>query len=51
MPEQTIAARLAQLGIILPEESEPAGKYANFAQSNGLVFVSGKGPPVEEEKG
>jgi enamine deaminase RidA (YjgF/YER057c/UK114 family) len=45
MPEQTIAARLAQLGIVLPEASEPAGKYANFVHINGLVFVSGKGPP------
>jgi enamine deaminase RidA (YjgF/YER057c/UK114 family) len=41
---ETIENRLNQLGIVLPEASDPAGKYANFAIVNGLMFVSGKGP-------
>lgn len=36
--------RLAELGIVLPEASEPAGQYTNFVEVNGLLFVSGKGP-------
>ncbi|SFB04526.1 hypothetical protein SAMN05216312_103173 [Cohnella sp. OV330] len=44
MPEQTVAGRLEALGIILPSASEPAAKYANFVNVNGLLFVSGKGP-------
>lgn len=44
MSEQTIADRLKQLGIVLPEASDPAAKYANFVKVNGLLFVSGKGP-------
>ena len=39
-PEQ----RLAELGIVLPEASSPAAKYANFVEVNGLLFVSGKAP-------
>lgn len=41
---QTATERLMALGIVLPEASEPAAKYANFVQVNGLLFVSGKGP-------
>jgi enamine deaminase RidA (YjgF/YER057c/UK114 family) len=41
---ETIENRLNQLGIMLPEVSEPAGKYANFVIVNGLMYVSGKGP-------
>lgn len=44
MPEQTIAQRLEELGIVLPVASEPAAKYANYVKVNGLLFVSGKGP-------
>jgi enamine deaminase RidA (YjgF/YER057c/UK114 family) len=44
MSEQSVARRLAELGIVLPQASEPAAKYANFVQVNGLLFVSGKGP-------
>lgn len=39
-PEQ----RLAALGIVLPEASSPAAKYANVVEVNGLLFVSGKAP-------
>jgi enamine deaminase RidA (YjgF/YER057c/UK114 family) len=44
MSGESVAKRLEALGIILPETSEPAGKYANFVKVNGLLFVSGKGP-------
>ncbi|MFD2613448.1 RidA family protein, partial [Paenibacillus gansuensis] len=44
MTEQTVACKLAQLGIVLPNASEPAAKYANYVKVNGLLFVSGKGP-------
>lgn len=44
MPERTPEERLEALGIVLPKASEPAGKYANFVQVNGLLFMSGKGP-------
>jgi enamine deaminase RidA (YjgF/YER057c/UK114 family) len=39
-----IESRLKQLGIILPEASNPAASYANYVIVNGLMFVSGKGP-------
>ncbi|WP_054026386.1 RidA family protein [Bacillus sp. FJAT-28004] len=42
--EGTIERRLTALGIFLPKASEPAAKYANCVFSNGLLFVSGKGP-------
>ncbi|UQZ33395.1 hypothetical protein C2I18_07385 [Paenibacillus sp. PK3_47] len=44
MSEQTVTGRLETLGIVLPQASEPAAKYANFVEVNGLLFVSGKGP-------
>lgn len=34
---------LAELGIVLPEASNPAASYTNFVIVNGLMFVSGKG--------
>ncbi|AOZ92542.1 RidA family protein [Paenibacillus crassostreae] len=40
----TIEEKLKSLGIVLPNVSDPAGKYANFVIVNGLMFVSGKGP-------
>ncbi|WP_219838153.1 RidA family protein [Paenibacillus sp. R14(2021)] len=44
LTEQTAAARLAALQIVLPRASEPAAKYANCVRVNNLLFVSGKGP-------
>lgn len=44
MSEHTVADRLVELGIILPKASEPAARYANCVQANGLLFMSGKGP-------
>ncbi len=46
--EAMIAARLNELGIILPEASAPAAKYANAVIVNGLMYVSGKGPDTVE---
>ncbi len=40
----SIEKRLEELGINLPEASEPAAHYLNVVQVNGLLFVSGKGP-------
>lgn len=37
--------KLASLGIVLPEASTPAAKYANYVIVGGLMYVSGKGPP------
>ncbi|MCR2802797.1 RidA family protein [Paenibacillus soyae] len=39
-----IERRLEELGIRLPEASNPAASYSNFVIVNGLMFVSGKGP-------
>lgn len=39
-----IEQRLCELGIVLPQASSPAAKYANAVIVNGLMFVSGKGP-------
>jgi len=41
---RTVEERLNELGIVLPEASSPAAKYANCVILNGLMFVSGKGP-------
>jgi enamine deaminase RidA (YjgF/YER057c/UK114 family) len=44
MTAESIDDRLARLGIVLPEASNPAAEYTNFVEVNGLLFVSGKGP-------
>ncbi|MBZ0290588.1 MAG: RidA family protein [Anaerolineae bacterium] len=44
MAIESIEDRLARLGIILPEASNPAAAYTNFVLINGLLFISGKGP-------
>jgi enamine deaminase RidA (YjgF/YER057c/UK114 family) len=44
LPQKSIDDRLAELGIVLPEASNPAAEYTNLVQVNGLLFVSGKGP-------
>jgi len=44
MPTESAEERLKTLGIVLPPASNPAAKYANFVEVNGLLFVSGKGP-------
>lgn len=37
-----IDAKLAELGIVIPEVGAPAGAYTGFVQSGNLVFVSGQ---------
>ncbi|ACP23417.1 probable transcriptional regulator (plasmid) [Sinorhizobium fredii NGR234] len=39
-----INARLARLGLELPETNPPQGNYLPFVQSGFLVFVAGQGP-------
>jgi enamine deaminase RidA (YjgF/YER057c/UK114 family) len=44
----SIELRLAELGIQLPEASNPAANYTNCVQTGSLLYVSGKGPlPVD----
>jgi enamine deaminase RidA (YjgF/YER057c/UK114 family) len=42
MPD--IDARLAELGITLPEPFPPAGSYVSSSQTGDLLFVGGHGP-------
>lgn len=44
MQASSVEARLVQLGIQLPEASNPAASYTNYVIAGGLMFVSGKGP-------
>ena len=38
----TIEARIAELGITLPEPAKPVASYVSFVQSGSLVHVSGQ---------
>ncbi len=38
----TIAARLAELGISLPEAAAPAANYVPFVEAGGLLHISGQ---------
>jgi enamine deaminase RidA (YjgF/YER057c/UK114 family) len=40
----SIDARLAELGITLPEVGPPMGSYVHAVQVDGLMFLAGKGP-------
>ena len=42
--DETIEARLARLGVILPQAAAPAANYLPFLRSDGLLFVSGQLP-------
>jgi len=44
MSVESAEKRLEDLGIVLPQASNPAGHYTNFVEVNGLLFLSGKGP-------
>ena len=37
-------ARLAELGIILPEPPSPVANYVNGVRTGNLIFLAGKGP-------
>ena len=39
-----IEARLAELGLALPEPASPAANYVPYLVARGLVFVSAQGP-------
>jgi enamine deaminase RidA (YjgF/YER057c/UK114 family) len=39
-----IAARLTELGLVLPEPASPAGSYVPFVLTGNLVFVAGQLP-------
>ena len=39
-PEQ----KLAELGLVLPKPSRPAGNYVPFIEAGGLLFISGQLP-------
>ena len=40
----TVDEKLQELGIALPEASNPAANYTNCVRTGDLLFVSGKGP-------
>ena len=37
-------ARLAELGIVLPQPPKPVANYVNGVQTGNLIFLAGKGP-------
>ncbi|MGF1747164.1 RidA family protein [Vibrio cionasavignyae] len=39
-----IERRLAELGLELPQASDPQGSYCNCVRTGNLLYVSGKGP-------
>jgi enamine deaminase RidA (YjgF/YER057c/UK114 family) len=40
----SIAARIAELGLVLPPPPKPQGNYVPFRIGGGLLFLSGVGP-------
>src|SRR5690606_34448677 len=47
----SIDARLAELGIELPEPIKPAANYVRYQMTGNLLFISGTGPSAEHKKG
>lgn len=43
-PDYDPEARLAELGIDLPEAANPVANYVNAVRSGNLIFLAGKGP-------
>jgi enamine deaminase RidA (YjgF/YER057c/UK114 family) len=43
----SVAARLAELGISLPNEFGPMASYIPFRRSGNIVFIAGQGPIAE----
>ena len=46
--EDSVEMRLQELGIVLPEASNPIANYANAVQTGNLIFLAGKGPTFED---
>ena len=42
-----VEARLAKLGLTLPDAPSPAANYVPFAIAQGLIFVAGQAPVIE----
>lgn len=43
-----IEAKLADMGVSLPEVSPPVANYVNAVQTGNLIFLAGKGPLQED---
>ncbi len=43
-PAYSPEARLAELGIVLPEAPSPVANYVNGVRTGNLIFLAGKGP-------
>lgn len=41
---QNIEKRLAEKGIVLPEDAKPIANYVSVVQTGNLLFLAGKGP-------
>lgn len=46
--EDSVEMRLQELGIVLPEASNPIANYVNTVQTGNLIFLAGKGPTFED---
>jgi enamine deaminase RidA (YjgF/YER057c/UK114 family) len=46
--EDSVEMRLQELGIVLPEASNPIANYVNAVQTGNLIFLAGKGPTFED---
>lgn len=42
-----IEAKIASMGIMLPEPSVPVANYVNAVRTGNLIFMAGKGPKTE----
>lgn len=47
----TVEARLAELGIELPEPISPAANYVRYQVTGNLLYISGTGPDTLAPKG
>ena len=47
-PDYDPEARLAELGIVLPDPGAPVANYVNAVRSGNLLFLAGKGPNLPE---
>lgn len=47
----SVANRLAELGLQLPETISPSANYVRFQTTGNLLFISGTGPSSEHKHG